>query len=337
MHNFDQNMLKKPWITWEKLPITEAEKNQYSNNILQINRGKPVENSWKKSNQTNNRDKKQKMPAKTGKLYLVGRQGLEPRTSSTSRTRSSQLSYRPTFTQLELSAHEVILADMALQSKLCYNLTMQTLKVFCTHKGEFGDSTGFIVDEKQEFYAKKRQKIAKDSGFDEIAFVDDVARGKISIYNPIKEIAFAGQIVVGAAWFWRNILLKPLDQIICRDFTVEVGSDKNSAWAIAPINNMPPWDIVYEEDSEKMEQMNPPEVEHTMIWSWQNRAKGVVQARTFAPDWGIPEAEVNGSGSILLAEQLGRKLIVNHGAGSIIGVEPLSDDFCRLSGYVVKS
>ncbi len=27
---------------------------------------------------------------------LVGRQGLEPRTSSTSRTRSSQLSYRPT-------------------------------------------------------------------------------------------------------------------------------------------------------------------------------------------------------------------------------------------------
>lgn len=118
---------------------------------------------------------------------------------------------------------------------------------------------------------------------------------------------------------------------------MKVGSDENSAWVLTPVDRMPPWHIIYEEDLEKLENMNLPEVEHTLFWSWLDQANGVIRARTFAPDWGIPEAEVNGSGSVLLAEQLGRRLTVHHGEGSIINVEPLDNGFCRLAGYVVKS
>ena len=214
---------------------------------------------------------------------------------------------------------------------------MQLLKVFCSDDGKFGDSTAIILDEDNKLNPSERQVIAANSGLDEVAFIDNVSSGQISIYNPLQEVAFAGQIVVGAAWFWRNVLKKPLEQIVCRDFTVDVGSDEKSAWTLAPVNQMPPWDIIYEEDLQKLEKMSQLEAGHAMIWSWLDRKKGEVRARTFAPDWGIPEAEVNGSGSILLAHEIGRKLVVRHGLGSTINVEPIDDEFCRLSGFVVKS
>jgi hypothetical protein len=43
-----------------------------------------------------------------------------------------------------------------------------------------------------------------------------------------------------------------------------------------------------------------------------------IRARTFAPDWGVPEEEANGSGSMQLAHKLGRNLEILHGKGSII-------------------
>jgi predicted PhzF superfamily epimerase YddE/YHI9 len=61
---------------------------------------------------------------------------------------------------------------------------------------------------------------------------------------------------------------------------------------------------------------------HTVAWAWIDEAKGLVRARTFAQDWGIPEDEANGSGSMQLAVNLRRKLTLRHGKGSIIHAQP---------------
>lgn len=211
---------------------------------------------------------------------------------------------------------------------------MNILNVFCNDSGEFGDATAIIIDEKNEISAAERQKLAKDSGYDEIAFINNVKTGEISIYGPIGEVDFAGQVVLAAAWFWRNFLHKSLDQIVCRNFTVKVGSDNGTAWALAPVAKMPPWNIIHEEDLNNLDNMAVPTKGRMLVWSWLDQKKGIVRARSFAPDWGFGEVEVSGSGSVLLAGQQGQKLTVFHGAGSIINVEPTGDGFCRLSGFV---
>jgi len=64
---------------------------------------------------------------------------------------------------------------------------MQKIKVFCAPDGKFGEPTEIVIDEKHEISTEHRQEMAKASGFDEIVFIDDVAAGKISIYNPIRK------------------------------------------------------------------------------------------------------------------------------------------------------
>lgn len=64
--------------------------------------------------------------------------------------------------------------------------------------------------------------------------------------------------------------------------------------------------------------------EHTIVWSWIDKEKGIVRARTFASDWNIPEDEANGSGAMKLANSLNRNLIIHHGKGSVIHSTPNS-------------
>lgn len=77
--------------------------------------------------------------------------------------------------------------------------------------------------------------------------------------------------------------------------------------------------------------------EHTFAWAWINEDKGLIRARTFAPDWGIPEDEANGSGSMQLASILERKIEVIHGKGSIIYAKPEKSHFADVGGRVVEA
>lgn len=64
----------------------------------------------------------------------------------------------------------------------------------------------------------------------------------------------------------------------------------------------------------------------------ENEALGEIRMRTFAPDWGITEAESNGSGAMLLAAQLGHHFEIRHGHGSVLYAQPLEDGLIALGG-----
>ena len=76
-------------------------------------------------------------------------------------------------------------------------------------------------------------------------------------------------------------------------------------------------------------------LKHTMIWAWMSGEAGLVRARTFSSDWGIPEDEANGSGVMKLALELERYLEVRHGQGSEIFVRLVAKSRCMVGGRVI--
>ena len=87
----------------------------------------------------------------------------------------------------------------------------------------------------------------------------------------------------------------------------------------------------------EVEQLSPTEtrkMKHTVVWAWIDEKRGIIRARTFAPDWGIPEDEANGSGAMKLAAKLDREIAVLHGKGSVIYVNPSKKDCVSLGGKV---
>jgi predicted PhzF superfamily epimerase YddE/YHI9 len=65
-----------------------------------------------------------------------------------------------------------------------------------------------------------------------------------------------------------------------------------------------------------------PEQDATQLWAWQDESAGIVRVRTFAARFGSPEDEACGSGAMRLAAALGRRLLMNHGKGSVIHAAP---------------
>lgn len=73
-----------------------------------------------------------------------------------------------------------------------------------------------------------------------------------------------------------------------------------------------------------------------MVWAWIDKKRGLVRARTFAPDWGILEDQANGSGSMQLAKRLGKRLEIYHGLGSVIYARPKNNSFADIGGRVIE-
>ena len=81
---------------------------------------------------------------------------------------------------------------------------MYTLRVFTDKLGYFGNPVGIIVDTDHKTSQEKRQKIALDSGFSEVVFIDDIRSALVSIYTPLHQIPFAGHALVGVSYFLRH-------------------------------------------------------------------------------------------------------------------------------------
>ena len=75
-------------------------------------------------------------------------------------------------------------------------------------------------------------------------------------------------------------------------------------------------------------------MQHTFVWAWTDEPNGLLCARTFAPDWGIPEDQGNGSGSMQRAMALGRPITVIHGESSVIYAEPVNAQEAAVGGRV---
>jgi predicted PhzF superfamily epimerase YddE/YHI9 len=211
---------------------------------------------------------------------------------------------------------------------------VDTVYVFVNSEGKYGNPVGIVMDLEKNIPPARRLNISQSTGYSETVFINNTENADISIYNPQKEIPFAGHAMVGVSWYFRNKLGKNIKGIHCQKATINVTRNKYY-WITAPISIMPPWNLVELQTAAEVEKYSldhARKLDHTVIWSWLDKTQGIVRARTFATDWGIPEDEANGSGSILIASQLDRSLEIIHGKGSEIHVNPKSDDYVMLGG-----
>lgn len=212
-------------------------------------------------------------------------------------------------------------------------------RVFTDANGEFGDKTSIIVDDDKHISNLERRALARQLNTVETAFVDDLATASISIMHTQGEIDFAGVPALGAAWLLTKLADQPIEAMKGRAGDIVVLRDDNVIWVRASLATMPPWKHVELDSVEAVERISLKETEtweHTMAWAWINEGKGLIRARTFASDWDIPEAQGNGSGSMLLAAKLNRAIEVTHGDGSIIFAKPASDGCADIGGRVVE-
>jgi predicted PhzF superfamily epimerase YddE/YHI9 len=213
------------------------------------------------------------------------------------------------------------------------------LRVFTDAGDNFGDAASVIIDEGKQIPDTERQTIARKLKTGETAFVNDVANANVSIVHPQGEIGFAGVAVLGVAGLLSKLHGTPIEAIRTRDGNVKVWQDGELTWARANLSILPPWNYKQLESSEAVERIRVEDMmqaEHTMMWAWMDESRGLIRARTFAPDWDIPEAQGNGSGAMVLAVRLERGIEIKHGQGSVIFAKPADNDCADIGGRVVE-
>ncbi len=202
---------------------------------------------------------------------------------------------------------------------------MVVLNVFCDNRGLLGNPVGIIEDIGKKIENAQRQRMAKESGFSEIVFVNNINTKDISIFSPTREIPFAGHAVIGASYYLRHKHNLDVSKITSMGTVIETWEKDNLTWVKTEQSTLPKWNFREVKTPSEVESLTldtTKNLKHTYVWSWINKEKGLVRARTFASDWMIPEDEANGSGSIMLANTLEANLTIHHGKGSIIHTIP---------------
>lgn len=213
---------------------------------------------------------------------------------------------------------------------------MDIIKVFVNEKGEFGNPVGIIVDEGKKFTQQERQEKATKSGLSEIVFINNIKNNNISIFSPTREIPFAGHAVIGSAFYLEKLKDSQINNIFSLGINIIVNHEKNKIWVRAELLKMPKWNFKQYKTFSEVENLtleNTKEFKHCVAWSWVDKTKGLIRARTFAPDWLIPEDEANGSGALLLSTKLNREIKINHGKGSVIYARPVDSIYGEVGGF----
>ena len=215
---------------------------------------------------------------------------------------------------------------------------MRVLNVFSNEQGNFGNPVGIIPDLENKISKEDRQEKAKQSGFSEVVFVNDVAIKNISIYSPQREIHFAGHAAVGAAYFLSHEYNLEVTELNGTGGKITTWQENDFVWVKCSLGILPTWNYEQLKSTKDVEELTSAQMiekQHTVIWAWLDEKKGIIRARTFASDWGINEDEANGSGSMKLAVMLGRELIIHHGQGSVIHTRPSSvSNYAEVGGLV---
>lgn len=214
---------------------------------------------------------------------------------------------------------------------------MKILNVFTNSEGKFGNPVGIVVDLEQKTNTVERQKMATASGFSEIVFVNNIGTKNISIYTPKHEIPFAGHAVVGTAYFLSQEYKTPVSKLVGIGGKTETWKESEFTWVRSSLSIAPKWNYEQLENAAAVESLVLNETlskEHTVVWAWIDKQKGLIRARTFASDWGIPEDEANGSGSMRLASTLNKEITLIHGKGSVIHARPAKAGNAEVGGLV---
>lgn len=211
------------------------------------------------------------------------------------------------------------------------------LRVFTDKDGGCGDVASVVIDEGRHVSDIERRAIADKLHTGETIFVNDVAKADISVVHPQGEIGFAGVGVLAAAWLLAMLGDGPIKAIHAQSGEIRTWQADGLTWARASLAIMPPWNYKQLDSPEEIENIMQKDTSgwlHTVAWAWADKDNGVIRARTFAADWDIPEAQGNGSGSMVLAVKLNRAIEVQLGEGAVIFAKPAANNCADVGGRV---
>lgn len=213
-------------------------------------------------------------------------------------------------------------------------------KVFVDERGNFGNPGSLIIDESNDLDEEHRIAITAEIGHDETVFIDNLDTNKLSIYHSQSRVSFAGSVLVGVAWQLAKLKGKPVKGILCDVGEIPVWQEGEIYWLRASLdNNLGNWEYEQLESPDAISAVKLDETKgwKKMVWAWEDKQKGLIRARTFASKINIPEVQGNGSGSMNLAGQLQKRLIIKHGDGSVIYARPADNNNAELGGRVIGS
>jgi predicted PhzF superfamily epimerase YddE/YHI9 len=210
--------------------------------------------------------------------------------------------------------------------------TCHVVSVFVGDDSGGGNLLGVFLDG-AEVPESERQRVAAQLAFSETVFVDDADQAEIRIYTPAVELGFAGHPSVGTAWLLRRER-SPVDVLRPPAGELRVRYEGERTWIAARPEWSPHFDYVQLDSPSDIDALEeaPRGMGSAYCWAWIDEAEGAVRARSFDPDYGIPEDEATGSAALTLAARLGRSLTVRQGAGSLILTRLLDDGFVEVGG-----
>jgi predicted PhzF superfamily epimerase YddE/YHI9 len=211
---------------------------------------------------------------------------------------------------------------------------LRVLRVFTGTDGRGGNPLGVILDG-PAVPADRRQGVAAALGFSETVFVDDAATGRIAIFTPGAELAFAGHPTVGTGRLLRrlgaggDVLRPPAGEVPTWD-------EDGRSWIRARPAWIHPMDRAQLADAAAVEALDGPQAGSGSYyaWAWIDEPAGVLRSRYFVPSLGIGEDEATGAAAVMMGGLLGRPLEIRQGVGSVLHVRPGPDGTVEVGGVV---
>lgn len=197
------------------------------------------------------------------------------------------------------------------------------LRVFTAADGTGGNELGVFLDG-GAVPADRRQAVAAELGYPETVFVDDPATGDLRIFTPEVEFPFAGHPLVGSAWLLRRVLGRT-EVLRPPAGDVPTWVEDGFTWIRANHDDGPAFELVQHGTPADVDALDvPPGL--VAAWAWADEDAGVIRARVFVDEAGVPEDEATGSAALRLAHALGRAIEIHQGRGSQLFARPAADD-----------
>jgi predicted PhzF superfamily epimerase YddE/YHI9 len=212
---------------------------------------------------------------------------------------------------------------------------LHVLRVFVDAFGAHGNPLGVFLDG-PAIAPERRQAVAAELGFSETVFVDDTATGRIRIFTPAAELAFAGHPTVGTAWLLAETGT-PVAALRVPAGEVATWIEGDRRWVRARAAWIHPITLAELDWATEVERLAgpPPGEDSWYPWAWEDEAAGTIRSRYFAGGYGVAEDEATGAAAVLITDRLGRGLEIHQGRGSRLSTRLGPDGTVELGGRVV--
>src|SRR6202171_247648 len=181
-------------------------------------------------------------------------------------------------------------------------IDVTVLRVFTDSDRKFGNPLG-VVDASTVAPAD-RQRIATELGYSETIFIDVPDPGATTaharIFTPATELPFAGHPTVGASWWLREKGI-PINTLQVPAGIVQGAYDGELTAVSAPSEWGPEFALHCLESTDELFAADPadyPDDFQHFLWTWTDQSEGVLRARVFAANLGVPEDEATGAAGV---------------------------------------